>query len=74
MGVVYLAREVRLDRSVALKVLPPNLAVLPELSERSLREARTAAKLAHPNIIPIYAVATTTVGISFPPPLRGTCR
>ena len=56
MGVVYLAREVRLDRPVALKVLPPNLAVLPELRERFLREARTAAKLSHPNIIPIYAV------------------
>jgi serine/threonine-protein kinase len=56
MGVVYLAREVRLDRLVALKVLPPNLAVVPELSERFLREARTAAKLSHPNIIPIHAV------------------
>jgi serine/threonine-protein kinase len=56
MGVVYLAREVRLDRPVALKLLPPSLAARPELRERFLREARTAAKLSHPNIIPIYAV------------------
>jgi serine/threonine-protein kinase len=56
MGVVYLAREVRLDRPVALKLLPPSLAGRPELRERFLREARTAAKLSHPNIIPIYAV------------------
>jgi serine/threonine-protein kinase len=56
MGVVYLAREVRLDRPVALKLLPPSLAARPELRDRFLREARTAAKLSHPNIIPIYAV------------------
>ncbi|HMA43585.1 MAG TPA: protein kinase [Gemmatimonadales bacterium] len=56
MGIVYLAREVRLDRPVALKLLPPTLAARPELRERFLREARTAAKLSHPNIIPIYAV------------------
>ena len=56
MGVVYLAREVRLDRSVAIKVLPPSRTVDPNLRERFLREARTAAKLSHPNIIPIHAV------------------
>ncbi len=56
MGVVYLAREVRLDRWVALKVLPPHLAVHEELRDRFLREARTAARLSHPNIIPIFAV------------------
>ena len=56
MGVVYLAREVRLDRPVALKLLPPVLALLPALRERFLREARTAAKLSHPNIVPIFAV------------------
>jgi serine/threonine-protein kinase len=56
MGIVYLAREVRLDRPVALKLLPTNLAVLPTLRERFLREARTAAKLSHPNIVPIFAV------------------
>jgi len=56
MGVVYLAREVRLDRPVAIKLLPPSKALDPRLRERFLREARTAAKLSHPNIIPIHAV------------------
>src|SRR2546422_4554424 len=56
MGVVYLAREVRLDRPVAIKLLPPSKASDPKLRERFLREARTAAKLSHPNIISIHAV------------------
>ena len=56
MGVVYLAREVHLDRSVAIKLLPPDKAREPVLRERFLREARLAAKLSHPNIIPIHAV------------------
>ena len=56
MGVVYLAREVRLDRSVAIKLLPPGRAADPTLRDRFLREARTAAKLSHPNIVPIYVV------------------
>jgi serine/threonine-protein kinase len=56
MGVVYLAREVRLDRLVAIKVLPPARAVDAAVRERFLREARTAAKLSHPNIVPIHAV------------------
>lgn len=56
MGVVYLAREVHLDRHVAIKVLPPDLAAKPALRERFLREAQLAAKLSHPHIIPIHAV------------------
>src|SRR5437667_6779285 len=56
MGVVYLAREVRLDRPVAIKLLPPSKASAPEPRDRFRREARTAAKLSHPNIIPIHAV------------------
>ncbi len=56
MGVVYLAREVRLDRPVAIKLLPPHHAGDARLRERFLREARTAAKLSHPHIIPIFAV------------------
>ncbi|UCC71286.1 MAG: serine/threonine protein kinase [Gemmatimonadota bacterium] len=56
MGVVYLAREVSLDRPVALKLLPPALAAQPAARERFLHEARTAAKLSHPNIVPIFAV------------------
>ena len=56
MGVVYLAREVRLDRLVAIKLLPPARASDAKLRERFLREARTAAKLSHPHIIPIFTV------------------
>jgi len=56
MGLVYLAREVRLDRLVAIKLLPPELTADAACRERFLREARTAAALAHPNIVPIYAV------------------
>lgn len=56
MGMVFLAREVALDRPVALKLLPPELAVRPGPKERFLREARTAARLSHPHIVPIHAV------------------
>src|SRR2546428_449272 len=56
MGVVYLARELRLDRRVAIKLLPPERAVQPAARERFLREARTAARLSHPGIVPIFAV------------------
>jgi predicted Ser/Thr protein kinase len=54
MGVVYLARDVMLDRAVAMKVLPPHLALQEDMRERFLREARTAARLAHPNVVPVY--------------------
>jgi predicted Ser/Thr protein kinase len=54
MGIVYLARDVELERPVAIKVLPPEYAVRPELRERFLREARTAGKLSHPNIVPVH--------------------
>ncbi len=54
MGIVYLARDLRLDRLVAIKVLPPELARDTEMRERFLREARTAGQLAHPNIVPVY--------------------
>lgn len=54
MGVVYLAREVRLARPVAIKVLPPALSADPELRAAFLREAQTAAALTHPNIVPVY--------------------
>jgi eukaryotic-like serine/threonine-protein kinase len=56
MGVVYLARELRLDRRVAIKLLPPDRAVQPSARDQFLREARTAARLSHPGIIPIFAV------------------
>ena len=57
MGVVYLARDVQLDRDVAIKVLPTHLAQAPEARNRFLREARMAAGLSHPNIVPIHRVA-----------------
>jgi serine/threonine-protein kinase len=56
MGVVYLARDVRLDRPVALKLLPPERAAVASIRERFLHEARMAARLSHPNIVPIHAV------------------
>ena len=54
MGVVYLARDRRLDRLVAIKTLPPNLARDAAIRERFLRETRTAGAMAHPNIVPIH--------------------
>ena len=56
MGIVYLARDLALERAVAIKLLPGDLARLPELRARFLREARTAAGLSHPHIVPVYAV------------------
>jgi len=56
MGVVYLAREVRLDRPVAIKLLPPEFASQERFRDRFLREARTAARLSHPYIVPIHSV------------------
>ena len=56
MGVVFLARDVALDRLVAIKLLPASLAASIPLRERFLREARTAARLSHPHIVPIHAV------------------
>ena len=54
MGAVYLAHELALDRDVAIKVLPPEQAGAAELRERFRREARTAARLNHPNIVPLH--------------------
>lgn len=56
MGTVYLARDRRLDRPVALKVLPPEFAVVADLRERFLRETRLAAGFSHPNIVPVFAI------------------
>ena len=54
MGIVYLARDVKLDRLVAIKTLPPHLAADPIIRQRFLREARTAGGLSHPNIVPVH--------------------
>jgi len=56
MGIVYRAKDRRLKRTVAIKVLPPELAFRSEIKTRFLREAETAAQLNHPNIVDIYSV------------------
>jgi len=56
MGIVLLARDVALDRPVAIKLLPSQLAVRPSERDRFLNEARTAAGLSHPHIVPIHLV------------------
>jgi serine/threonine protein kinase len=59
MGVVFKARDLRLDRIVAVKMLPDHKFAGPSLRERFLREARTASSLNHPNIVTIYEVEST---------------
>ena len=56
MGVVYRARDERLQRRVAIKVLPPEFAFQQDIRERFTREAQTAARLSHPHIVPIHSV------------------
>lgn len=56
MGIVYRARDKRLKRHVAIKLLPPELSFRRDVRSRFLREAETAAQLSHPNIVPIYSV------------------
>ncbi|MEA2705653.1 MAG: eukaryotic-like serine/threonine-protein kinase, partial [Gemmatimonadaceae bacterium] len=56
MGIVYSARDKRLKREIAVKVLPPELSFRADIRQRFLREAETAAQLNHPNIVPIYTV------------------
>src|SRR6058998_2793799 len=56
MAAVFLAHDLTLEREVAIKVLPPDVAQDDQLVRRFQQEAKTAAKLDHPNIIPIYRV------------------
>ncbi|MCA9721522.1 MAG: serine/threonine protein kinase, partial [Gemmatimonadetes bacterium] len=56
MGVVFRARDERLQRRVAIKALPPELAFQREIRQRFTREAQTAARLSHPHIVPIHDV------------------
>jgi eukaryotic-like serine/threonine-protein kinase len=58
MGEVYRARDTRLDRSVAVKILPAHLADKPEAGERFEREARTISSLNHSNICQLHDVGT----------------
>src|SRR5688572_18636627 len=56
MSVVYRARDLRLNRPIAIKVLPPELAYDPAIRTRFIREAQTSALLSHAHIVPIYDV------------------
>ena len=64
MAVVYRARDLRLNRAVAVKVLPPELAYDPAIRTRFTREAQTSAQLSHPHIVPIFDVGEKD-GIAF---------
>src|SRR6266705_1893203 len=65
MGVVFNARDERLKRHVAIKVLPPELAFRDEIRLRFLREAETAARLSHPHIVPIHSVGEGPDGLVY---------
>jgi len=59
MSIVYLARELELNRLVAVKVLPIQLSMGPDAVERFKREARISASLDHPHIVPVHRIGTT---------------
>ncbi|HTS88849.1 MAG TPA: protein kinase [Gemmatimonadales bacterium] len=60
MGVVFLARDTTLDRSVAVKVVHPDLAIHTSITQRFLAEARMIARLRHPNIVAVHAAGEAT--------------
>src|SRR3954465_5198660 len=62
MGIVYRARDPRLGRDVAIKVLPAHLSASPDARERLQREARAVALVQHPNICALYDVGETDDG------------
>src|SRR5947199_1114681 len=64
MGIVYKGRDTRLDRFVALKILPPRKGADPDGRRRFVQEARAASALNHPNIITIYEISEAD-GIQF---------
>ena len=64
MGEVYKATDTRLDRTVAIKVLPEHVATDPDLKQRFEREAKTLAALSHPHICPVFDVGSQH-GIDF---------
>src|SRR5262245_11588765 len=64
MGEVYKGTDTRLDRTVAIKVLPEHVASNPDLKQRFEREAKTLAALSHPHICPVFDVGSQN-GIDF---------
>jgi serine/threonine protein kinase len=64
MGIVYRARDIQLERDVALKVLPPELVADEERRRRFVQEAKAAAALEHPHIAAIYESAKTAASPS----------
>ena len=82
MGVVYKARQKRLDRLVALKILSPKIGQDPAFAERFAREARAMAMLSHPHIVAVYDFGQTSLamplaerdrdeGVHLPSPVSG---
>ena len=65
MGIVFAARDLSLQRRVAIKVLPPELAFRSDIRQRFTREAQTAARLQHPHIVPIHTVGEAAEMVYF---------
>ncbi len=65
MGAVYKALQTQLDRVVALKVLPPDIAADPGFADRFAREAKALARLNHPNVVTLYEFGRTSTGLYY---------
>src|SRR5579864_5643190 len=64
MGEVYLAQDLNLERPVALKILPPEVAQDPDRMRRFVQEAKTASALSHPNVAHVFEIGEVD-GVSF---------